>query len=139
MPFPAAHAHVHGYISSRYKQTRLCWSSGSALELTQPLLVNNGQLVETALQSIKAKKFSRFLKDTVLALARPVKALRRIREYVEADPTTEIAQQAEKDNTLFQSFEETILTKVSSLVQAVVGRWEGHQVIVLVWSQHTFL
>ncbi|KAI9237237.1 MAG: hypothetical protein BYD32DRAFT_451893 [Podila humilis] len=84
-----------------------------------------------ALKSIKAKKFSRFLKDTVLALARPVKALRRIREYVEADPTSEIAQQAQKDDTLFQSFEENILTKVSALVKTVVGQWDGHQMFQL--------
>lgn len=65
----------------------------------------------------------------MLALTRPVKALRRIREYVEADPTSEIAQQAQKDDTMFESFEETILTKVSDLVETVVGRWDGHQVM----------
>lgn len=64
----------------------------------------------------------------MLALTRPVKALRRIREYVEADPTSEIAQQAQKDDSIFQSFEETILTRASDLVKAVVDRWDGHQV-----------
>ncbi|KAG0092303.1 hypothetical protein BGZ92_010278 [Podila epicladia] len=91
----------------------------------------NINILLEALQSIKAKKFSRFLKDAVLALTRPVKALRRVREYVEAYSTAEIAQHAEKDKTLFYSFEETILTKVSSLVQAVVGRWDGHQMFQL--------
>ncbi|KAG0347412.1 hypothetical protein BG004_007773 [Podila humilis] len=84
-----------------------------------------------ALKTIKAKKFSRFLKDTVLALTRPVKALHRIREYVEVDPTTEIAQQAQRDDGMFQAFEETILSKVIELVHTVVGQWNGHQIFQL--------
>ncbi|KAG0044190.1 hypothetical protein BGZ83_010568 [Gryganskiella cystojenkinii] len=80
-----------------------------------------------ALKDIKAKKFSRFLRDTVMTITRPIKALRRIREYILAVPDSDVAGRAREDKDLFNSFEERILVSVQGLVELVVDRWDGQQ------------
>ncbi|KAG0252685.1 hypothetical protein BGZ95_006555 [Linnemannia exigua] len=43
-----------------------------------------------ALKDVQAKRFSRFLKDAVLAISRPIKAIHRIKEYIAADSSTPV-------------------------------------------------
>ncbi|KAF9946551.1 hypothetical protein BGZ72_000231 [Mortierella alpina] len=85
----------------------------------------------TALRVIQAKRFSRFLKDAVLTLTRPIKALHRVREYIEADPTSATARQFKEDQNMFQPFEERISGTVCSLVLNVTERWDESQMFVL--------
>ncbi|KAI1316290.1 hypothetical protein EDD11_010133 [Mortierella claussenii] len=89
------------------------------------------KLLLEALMSIKAKMFSRFLKDAVLAVARPIKALHRIREYIAAEPDSEIAQCVKKDRNIFQAFEERVSRIVYDLVSKVVATWIDHQKLEL--------
>ncbi|KAF9277735.1 hypothetical protein BGZ68_009046 [Mortierella alpina] len=84
-----------------------------------------------ALRVIQAKKFSRFLKDAVLTLTRPIKALHRVREYIEADPTSATARQFQEDQKMFQPFEERISSTICGLVRNVTERWDGAQTFVL--------
>ncbi|CAO3566158.1 unnamed protein product [Mortierella alpina] len=84
-----------------------------------------------ALRVIQAKKFSRFLKDAVLTLTRPIKALHRVREYIEADPTSATARQFQQDQNMYQPFEERISSTVCNLIQNVTERWDGTQTFVL--------
>lgn len=81
-----------------------------------------------ALKNVKAKKFSRFVKDAVLAVSRPIKAIRRLKEYIAADSSTEIAQRARAEPDLFVAFEETISKSVQGLVTLVAGTWPADQV-----------
>ncbi|KAF9574213.1 hypothetical protein EC968_007137 [Mortierella alpina] len=84
-----------------------------------------------ALRVIEARKFSRFLKDAVLTLIRPIKAIHRVREYIEADPTSATARQFQEDQNMFQPFEERISSTVCTLVCNVTERWDGTQTFVL--------
>ncbi|KAF9972048.1 hypothetical protein BGZ65_010056, partial [Modicella reniformis] len=87
--------------------------------------------METLLQAmmeIKAKKFSRFLKDVVLIIARPIRALHRVREYVAGEPTSELARRVQEDERMFEAFEERISSTVHDLVNRVVAMWDDHQV-----------
>ncbi|KAF9155207.1 hypothetical protein BG015_010697 [Linnemannia schmuckeri] len=81
----------------------------------------------TALKDVKAKKFSRFLKDAVLAISRPIKAIRRLKEYIAADLSTEVAQRASEEPDLFVAFEEKISKAVQGLVTLVVDKWPADQ------------
>ncbi|KAF9979293.1 hypothetical protein BGZ75_009790 [Mortierella antarctica] len=87
--------------------------------------------VPVALRGIQAKKFSRFLKDAVLTLTRPIKALHRVREYIEADATSTTARQFQEDQNMFRPFEERISSTVCSLVRNATERWDGMQTFVL--------
>ncbi|KAF9581741.1 hypothetical protein BGW38_001132 [Lunasporangiospora selenospora] len=80
-----------------------------------------------ALRAITAKRFSRFLRDAVLAIVRPVRAIHRVREFITADPTTEIAKSVEQDNRIFDRFEDRIVQAVCRLFSIVVERWDGHE------------
>ncbi|KAG0278133.1 hypothetical protein BGZ95_004630 [Linnemannia exigua] len=84
-----------------------------------------------ALKDIQAKKFSRFLKDAVLAISRPIKAIHRIKEYIAADSSTPVAQRAREDPDLFVAFEEKISIVVQGLVSLVVDQWPSDQGFVL--------
>ncbi|KAF9185049.1 hypothetical protein BGZ50_003287 [Haplosporangium sp. Z 11] len=105
----------------------------AALEAISLFETHMGTLLQ-ALQNIQAKKFSRFLKDAVLIITRPIRALHRIREFVIADPTTEVARRVQQDQHTFLPFEERISSSVCELVSNVVGRWQGHQSFVLTLS-----
>ncbi|KAF9912705.1 hypothetical protein EC991_009441 [Linnemannia zychae] len=85
----------------------------------------------TALKDIKAKKFSRFLKDAVLAISRPIKAIHRLKEYIAAESSTTVAQRAREDPDLFVAFEEKISIAVQGLVELVVDKWPNDQGFVL--------
>lgn len=69
-----------------------------------------------------------------MTLTRPIKALHRIREYILAEPDSDISRRAHEDKDLFSHFEERILVSVQSLVELVVGLWDGQQVRVLICS-----
>jgi hypothetical protein len=81
-----------------------------------------------AMLKIKTKKVSRFLKDTVLIIARPIRALHRLREYIAAEPTTDIARRVKDDESTFEAFEEKVSSTVGNLVHRVVAQWEDHEV-----------
>ncbi|KAG0381107.1 hypothetical protein BGX24_009936 [Mortierella sp. AD032] len=84
-----------------------------------------------ALKDIQAKKFSRFLKDAVLVISRPIKAIHRIKEYIAADSSTLVAQRAREDPDLFVAFEEKISIAVQTLVSLVVDQWSSDRGFVL--------
>jgi hypothetical protein len=88
-----------------------------------------------ALKDVQAKRFSRFVKDAVLAISRPIKAIRRLKEYIAADSSTEIAQRARVEPDLFVAFEETISKAVQGLVTLVVDTWPANQVHIYI-CQH---
>ncbi|KAG0220762.1 hypothetical protein BGX31_010617 [Mortierella sp. GBA43] len=90
--------------------------------------------IETLLEAmlkIKTKKFSRFLKDTVLIIARPIRALHRLREYIAAEPTTDIARRVKDDESTFEAFEEKVSSTVGNLIHRVVAQWEDHETFQL--------
>ncbi|KAF9432053.1 hypothetical protein BGZ76_011318 [Entomortierella beljakovae] len=84
-----------------------------------------------ALTKINAKKFSRFLKDAVMTIARPIKAIHRIKEFIAAEPTTDLAQSIQNDQSVLDAFEEKISSAVSGLVSGVSSLWSDHQVFKL--------
>ncbi|KAF9934316.1 hypothetical protein FBU30_002455 [Linnemannia zychae] len=88
-------------------------------------------LLLNALRELKARKFSRFLKDTVMAVTRPIKAIHRIKEYIAADSSTPVAARAREDPELFVPFEEKISGVVQELVTLVVEHWPEGQHFVL--------
>ncbi|KAF8930452.1 hypothetical protein BGZ58_008243 [Dissophora ornata] len=88
-------------------------------------------VVLEALLEIKTKKFSRFLKDAVLTVARPIKALHRVREYIAAEPTSELARSVQKEESALEAFEERISSTVYDLVSKVVERWDRIQILQL--------
>ncbi|KAF9106397.1 hypothetical protein BGX27_009187 [Mortierella sp. AM989] len=102
----------------------------TALEAIDLFDAHIGTLLE-ALMNIKTKKLSRFLKDTVLTIARPIRAIHRIREYIAAEPSTELAQSVQKDQNVFDVFEERVSRTVNTLISKVVGAWDESQVFRL--------
>ncbi|KAG0327119.1 hypothetical protein BGZ99_008334 [Dissophora globulifera] len=89
------------------------------------------------LDELTSKKFSRFLKDAVLAIARPIKAFHRVREFISAEPSSELARSIHKNEDLFESLQERILQSVFTLVSRVVERWDSHQMVKLRLSPDT--
>ncbi|KAF9172273.1 hypothetical protein BGX21_005173 [Mortierella sp. AD011] len=83
------------------------------------------------MMKVKSKKFSRFLKDVILSIARPIKAIHRIKEYIAAEPTSELAQSVQNDQNIFEAFEERISCMVNDLVSKVVATWGNSQVFQL--------
>ncbi|KAG0000851.1 hypothetical protein BGZ79_005393 [Entomortierella chlamydospora] len=83
------------------------------------------------MMKIKSKKFSRFLKDVVLTIARPIKAIHRIKEYIAAEPTSELARNVQNDQNIFEAFEERISCMVNDLVSKVVAAWGDSQIFQL--------
>ncbi|KAF9366384.1 hypothetical protein BGX34_003663 [Mortierella sp. NVP85] len=81
-----------------------------------------GVLLE-AMLNIKARMFSRFLKDAVMTIARPIRALHRVREYAAAEPNTALARRMQEDERAFESFEQRVSDTVSTLVNSVAARW----------------
>lgn len=78
---------------------------------------------------IKTKKFSRFLKDVVLTIARPIRALHRVRDYIAAEPGTDLARRVQENGSTFEAFKEKISSTVGNLVNSVVVLWEDHKVL----------
>ncbi|KAF9199924.1 hypothetical protein BGZ49_009898 [Haplosporangium sp. Z 27] len=78
-----------------------------------------------------SQKLSRFLKEAVLTIARPIKAIHRIREYIIAEPNSDIAQNVQKDQSVFEAFEERISCMVKDLVSKVSDAWGDRQLFQL--------
>ncbi|KAG0356651.1 hypothetical protein BGZ54_000662 [Gamsiella multidivaricata] len=95
------------------------------------LFDNHMSTLLQAMMSIKTTKLSRFLKDAVLTLSRPIKAIHRIREYIAAEPTTALAQHVQEDQDVFGAFEERVSATVCDLVHKIVEFWDGQQIFSL--------
>ncbi|KAF9093554.1 hypothetical protein BGX23_003208 [Mortierella sp. AD031] len=108
---------------------RACAEAMALFEMHTAILLS-------ALKDIQAKKFSRFLKDAVLAITRPIKAIHRIKEYIAADSSTEVFRRAREDPDLFVPFEEKISKAVQGLVSLVVDKWPSDQRFTLMLNPH---
>ncbi|KAF9346106.1 hypothetical protein BGX26_002406 [Mortierella sp. AD094] len=125
-------------LSSQEILSTIEWSDvlqdhNAALEAIS-LFDTHMSIILQEMMNIKSKKFSRFLKEVVLTIARPIKAIHRIREYIAAEPTSELAQSVQNDQSVFETFEERISCMVNELVSKVVAAWgnsQFHQVFQL--------
>lgn len=67
----------------------------------------------------------------MLAISRPIKAIHRVKEYIAADSSTEVAQRAREEPDLFVELEEKISKAVQGLVTLVVDKWPADQVNII--------
>lgn len=67
----------------------------------------------------------------MLAISRPIKAIHRLKEYIAADSSTEVAQRAREKPDLFVEFEEKISKAVQGLIALVVDKWPADQVDIM--------
>jgi len=63
-----------------------------------------------------------------MTMARPIRALHRVREYVAAEPNTALARRMQEDGRAFESFEQRVSDTVSTLVNNVAARWGDQKV-----------
>ena len=65
----------------------------------------------------------------MLTVARPIRALHRVREYIAAEPTSKLARSVREEESALEAFEERISSTVYDLVSKVVERWDSSQVL----------